>query len=140
MDWGKRFLAENHGFDLSQGPVWRGGCLVPSVYRELTSHTFRPAKGNALLVGDAAGLVMPVSGEGIGVGIKSALLAASSIIRAVESDEPPDKIYLAEISGIISVFGEIYPWFRKIIDEARSGGYSLPQVLRDAYNDTLRMF
>ena len=61
---------------------------------------WRPAKGNALLVGDAAGFLMPVSGEGIGVGIKSALLAASSIVGAGVSGRPPDEDYLREILPI----------------------------------------
>lgn len=136
----KDFLAKNYHFDATEKPVWRGSCLQPVIYRELTSHAFRPARGNAVLVGDAAGLAMPVSGEGIGTGVKSALLAASSIKRAIESGEPADATYLPGIDGIISMFGEIYPWFRSIIDEARSGGHSLPKVLRDAYLKTLRTF
>ena len=138
MTWAKKFLAENHRFNVSQEPVWKGVCLEPALYRELTSQTFKPAKGNALLVGDAAGLIMPVSGEGIGVGMKSALLAASSIRRATDSGKAAEVFYLSEIGGILSMFGEIYPWFRRIMDEARSGGHSLPQTLRDAYNSTLR--
>ena len=140
MDWTKNFLAQNHGFDISQKPVWRGGCLEPVMYREITSRTFLPAKGNALLVGDAAGFLMPVSGEGIGNGIKSGLLAASSIIKALELGESPEKIYLTEIEGIISIFKETYPWFKRISQETKGGGLSLPEVLRDAYRSTLRMF
>ena len=136
----KKYLAENHGLAVKQEAIWRGGCLQPALYRELTSRTFRPACRNALLVGDAAGLSMPVSGEGIGTGMKSALLAAGSIRRAIEIGEPADTIYLKGLDGIISMFREIYPWFRRIIDEAKSGGYSMPQVLRDGYLATLRPF
>ena len=110
------------------------------MYPELISHTFKPAHSNALLVGDAAGLVLPVSGEGIGTSMKSALLAAHSIKSAFESGEPAEAVYLSKIEDIISLFGEIYPWFKKIIDEARRGGNSLPQVLRDVYSNTLRAF
>jgi flavin-dependent dehydrogenase len=136
----RKYLAENHGLAVKQEAVWRGGCLQPALYRELTSHTFRPASGNVLLVGDAAGLPMPVSGEGIGTGMKSALQAASSIRKAVEISEPADTIYLKGLDGIVSVFREIYPWFRRIIDEAKRGGYLMPQVLRDGYFTTLRPF
>lgn len=136
----RKYLAENYGLVVRQEAVWRGGCLQPALYRELTSYTFMPARGNALLVGDAAGLPMPVSGEGISTGMKSALQAASSIRRAVETGEPAGTIYLKGLDGIISMFREIYPWFRRIIDEAKSGGYSMPQVLRDAYSTTLRPF
>jgi flavin-dependent dehydrogenase len=138
--WAKNFLAENHGFDVNQKPVWKGSCLQPVIFRELTSHTFKPAQGNALLVGDAAGLTMPVSGEGIGVGMKSALAAAGSIKGAVESGEPAEATYLTGIGGIISMFGEIYPWFRRMADEAGGGGHSLPRVVRDGYGGTLRRF
>ena len=136
----KDFLAKNYHFDSSQEPVWTGSCVQPVIYPELTSHTFRPARGNALLVGDAAGLVMPVSGEGIGTGMKSGLLAAKAIKRAIESGEPADVIYLSEIDSMISMFGKLYPWFRRIIDEARNGGSALPKVLQDAYRRTLRTF
>jgi flavin-dependent dehydrogenase len=136
----KDFLAQNYHFDSSQKPVWMGSCLQPVIYPELTSHTFKPALGNALLVGDAAGLVMPVSGEGIGTGMKSALLAANSIKRAIESGEPAAAIYLSEIGKIISMFGELYPCFKRIVDEAKNRGRALPKILRDSYLKTLRTF
>ena len=139
MAWAKKLLAEHYKLAVSQKPIWRGACLQPAVYRELASYRFKPAKGNALLVGDAAGLIMPVSGEGIGVGIKSGLLAASSIVEAVKSGKPPDDSYLRDLSGIISVFEAMYPSFRRIVDEAKSGGHSLPQILRDSYHSTLKM-
>lgn len=136
----RKYLAENHGLVVKQEPVWRGGCLQPALYRELTSQTFKPACRNALLVGDAAGLPMPVSGEGIGTGMKSALIAADSIRRTIEIGEPADTIYLKALDGIFSVFREISPWFRRMIGEAKNGGYSMPQVLRDGYFATLRPF
>lgn len=139
--WVKDFLAENYSFDINQKPVWQGGCLSPVMYREVTSCTFSPAKGNALLVGDAGFLCIPVTGGHIGVAIKSGLLAADSIIKAVESGKQADAIYLAEIDGLLSVFKEVLPWFKRIIEEVKSGGRSLPEVLRDAYGNTLlRMF
>ncbi len=140
MEQTKDFLAKNYRFDISQKPVWREGCLNPVLYRELTSHTFSPAKGNALLVGDAGGLMLPVSGEGIGTAIKSGLLAANSIIRAIESGRQPDRIYLTEVESIISVSKEIYPWHKRIAEEIKGGGHSLPEVLRDAHHSTLRIF
>jgi flavin-dependent dehydrogenase len=139
MAWAREYLRRNHRLDVSLEPVHKGSCLEPALYRELTSHTFNPAKGNALLIGDAAGLLMPVSGEGIGLGMKSAVLAARSMIEAASKDQRPDEAYLSEMRGIISAFSEIYPWFRKIVDGAGSGGHSLPKILKDAYQSTLRM-
>ena len=39
-----------------------------------------PAAGNVLLVGDAAGLINPLQGEGIGPGVVSAVLAAEAVL------------------------------------------------------------
>lgn len=140
MKWARDFLARNCHFDARQKPVWRGSCLQAVIFRELTSHTFKPARGNALLVGDAGGLTMPVSGEGIGLGLKSALVAASAIKRGVETGESAEPTYLAGIEGIISLFGEVYPSFRLMADEAKSGGRSLARLVRETYLSTLRPF
>lgn len=140
LTWARGYLAENHGLKIRQEPVWRSGCLQPIIYRELVSRTFRPAHGNALLVGDAAGLAIPVSGEGLGTAMKSGLLAANSIQKAIASGKPADVYYLSEIDSIISLIAEIYPAFKKITEEARSGGRSLPRILLDAYLRTLINF
>jgi len=140
MKWARNFLAENHRFDARQKPIWRRGCRGLRLQRELLSHSFLPAKANALLVGDAGGFQLPVSGEGIGTAIRSGLLAANSIVEALETGGQADKIYLTQIEGIISIFKEIYPGVAKITEEVDGGGHSLPEVLRDAYSSTLRMF
>jgi len=137
--WVKDLLAKNYHFDINQKPFWRDGCLTPITCQPIPQ-PFLPAKGNILLTGDAGGFILPVSGEGIGVAIKSGLLAANSIMKAIESAKQPDRIYLAEIKGMLSVFSEIYPWCERIAEEMGSGGHSLPEVLRDAYRSTLRMF
>ncbi|MFC2002953.1 NAD(P)/FAD-dependent oxidoreductase [Chloroflexota bacterium] len=140
IGWVKNFLAKNYHLDTTQKPVWRGGCVEPVLFKSLISHTFLPAKGNALLVGDAAGLLLPVSGEGISTCLKSGLLAADSIIKAIKSGGLADSIYLNEVEGIISTFAQILPSFKKILMETRGGGHSLPQILAKAYADTLRTF
>lgn len=117
----KSFLAENCRFNSSQEPVWTGSCLQPVIYRELSSHAFKPSCRNVLLVGEAAGLVMPVSHEGIGTGMKSGLLAAKAIQRAIESGESAESIYLSEIDSILSMFGELYPRFRRMTGGSKEG-------------------
>lgn len=139
LTWAKDFLAKNFHFDFSHKPVWSGSCLEIIIFRELVSGTFKPARGNVLLVGEAGGLIFPVSREGIGLAIKTGLLAASSIKKAIDSSRQAEAIYLAEISPIISMIGEIYPKFRKMINEARTGGHSLPHLIRDGYQSTLIM-
>ncbi len=46
------------------------------------------AKGSVLLVGDAAGLVDPITGEGIAFALESGQMAAQSIIEASQADDP----------------------------------------------------
>lgn len=50
----------------------------------------RPGIGNVLLVGDAAGLVEPVTGEGIGFAVASARLAAAAAQEALDAGKPPE--------------------------------------------------
>jgi len=140
MSRARDYLAREHNLNLDSKPVWRDGCLWSLMHEELFSHAFRPALGNALLVGDAAGLVLPVSGEGIGTAIKSGLLAASALIEAARSGEGPDSHYLAAVEDILTVFKEMYPWTERIQAEKDRGGHALPQVYRDAYQSTLRVF
>ena len=134
------FLASNFGFAFTQKPVWKGSCLEPIMYRALTSHLFLPARENVLLVGDAAGLLLPVTGEGIGAGLKSGLLAAESVSEALKSGERSDVIYLGRIRDIVNMFRETYPWFDRIVEETKAGGQSLATLLCDAYQSTLRTF
>jgi len=140
MRCARDFLASNFGFTFAQKPVWKGGCLEPIMYRALTSHLFLPARENILLVGDAAGFLLPVTGEGIGAALKSGILAAESIIEALESGEPSDTAYLARVRDIVNMFREIYPYFDRIVEETRAGGQSLATLLCDAYQSTLRIF
>ena len=140
MDWTKKFLAETYRLDTSQPPVRQDGCVGLKLYKELIAHTFLPARGNALLAGDAASFHLPVSGEGIGTAIQSGLLAADAILRAAESGAPADRLYLARLEPIISALGKLDPWLERITKETRSGGDSLLEVLREAYHSTLRIF
>ncbi len=48
----------------------------------------RPGRGNSLLVGDAAGFVEPVTGEGISFAMESALCAADAVMDAARSGDP----------------------------------------------------
>ncbi|MFC1955042.1 NAD(P)/FAD-dependent oxidoreductase [Chloroflexota bacterium] len=139
-NWTNHFLAKSYCLDINQKPALRCGCVVANLRQELISHTFLPAKGNALLAGDAAGLILPANGEGIGTAIYSGLLAADSILEAVESGEQADMVYLAKLKPIISLFGELCPWLERINEETKNGGYLLPEVLLEAFHSALRMF
>ncbi|SDW23649.1 geranylgeranyl reductase family protein [Roseicitreum antarcticum] len=81
-----------------------------------------PGEGRVLLVGDAAGLVDPLTGEGIGWAIRSGELAAQASIRALGAGAPGAAIrhYAAEI--------------RYVQDEIRIAG----RIARLAYTRALR--
>jgi geranylgeranyl reductase family protein len=50
----------------------------------------KPGRANVLLVGDAAGLAEPVTGEGIAFALESALRAASAVAAALAAGAPAD--------------------------------------------------
>ena len=59
----------------------------------------RPAAGNVLLAGDAAGLINPLQGEGIGPAMVSARLAAEAVLAG------PDRAGAAYAEAIEAAFG-----------------------------------
>lgn len=140
VKWAKDYLAAKYGFDQSQEPVSRGACAVARLAGGLVSGTFVPAKNNVLLAGEAGGFVLPITGEGIGAGLKSGLLAADSIFQAIKSDRPADQIYLNEIRPVITAFREYSLWVSKIEAAAKGSGILLRETLAKAHEASLRMF
>jgi geranylgeranyl reductase family protein len=65
------------------GVPWKGHAYVPSDDRR-----DRVAGEGVFLVGDAAGLAVPTSGEGIGPAVASANLAADAILAATREQAP----------------------------------------------------
>lgn len=59
------------------GRDWRGARLPLSTWR------WRPARGPVLLAGDAAGLVNPMTGEGIYYAVATGLAAGRAAARAI---------------------------------------------------------
>ena len=75
-------------------------------------------RGRAILVGDAAGLVDPMSGEGIYSAFVSGHLAAARILRFLDGKDPDLYPYEAAVE-------------REIMAEIRAA-----KTLRDAYHYT----
>jgi len=140
VPYARNYLAKHHGFDINQEPVSRSGCVQPWMVRDLIDHTFVPAKGNALLAGEAGGFVLPVSGEGIGAAMKTGLAAASSVVAASKSGTPAERTYVSEVQSTIAVFKDLMPWFKEIMADTKAGGRSLAKILAQAYTATLREF
>ncbi len=74
------------------------------------------AKG-ALLVGDAAGLCNPLSGEGIRLAIESGQLAAEAIIES--KDTSPDENYCQAITGMARMITALHKIVLATDDDAR---------------------
>lgn len=103
-------LAPHYGLDLAAMRNVRGHHLP-------TREDGRPiSKGNALLVGDAAGLVDPMSGEGIYSAFVSGRLAAEAVLPYLRGERKTLAAYDAAIE-------------RELMPDLRAAG-----LLRDAYH------
>ena len=110
----RRFLVENHGLDPDLAPLWRDGCVQPAIQHALSGGSFRPARGNILIVGDAAGLNVPVTGEGLNMALKSGLEAARAVAEAKQSGTRAAGIYLKIVDELLTRFQEIEVFGRRI--------------------------
>jgi len=133
----RQALAKNFGLKTGQEPLWRDACLEPVIYRELSSGSFVPAKGNSLLVGDAAGLILPISGEGIGTALKSGLMAAHSIAEGNYKKNEGSYLYLSELNELKWKIQELY-WYSKKISEEKTEEQKVA-LLMEAWEKAIRM-
>jgi flavin-dependent dehydrogenase len=135
----KEILTKKYYFDLQQKPLWRKGCVQPLMNKELFTGSFTPYKGNILLVGEAAGLMPFIAGDGIGEAIWSGMLAATSIIKAKEVNEKAEKFYKNGWADIILLRKKEYPWVVKIKELANKGGPNLLEALEELWGETLNL-
>ncbi len=80
---------------------------------------FTPGIDDTVLVGDAAGLCNPLSGEGIRLGIESGESAASAIVRAIRGGDA-QMAYRREIAGIADMVANMYQFVISLDDQGRS--------------------
>ena len=79
---------------------------------------FVPGEGNIILVGDAAGLCNPLSGEGIRLGIESGESAASAISRSLKGANLIEA-YNKEVGGISDMVRKIFDFVLSLDDDGR---------------------
>ena len=132
-------ILTKYGLDPQNKALWKDGCLIPKLHEPLISGSFRPAKGNILLIGDAAGLLLPITFEGIGTALKSGLLAADAIGRSVAEGRGAGDIYLEALTPVLNVIGRLHAWNQTLKQEATSGPASLARALQTAYGETLKV-
>lgn len=108
------------------------GCLkVKGHYLPFGEYLRQPGEGNVLLTGDAAGLIEPITGEGIALAMQSGQYAAQAIVTAAERGNPRAayNFYKVDYENITSM-----------IDLANGMKYILfPDVWRKLFTDTLRL-
>ncbi|TXI84711.1 MAG: NAD(P)/FAD-dependent oxidoreductase [Crocinitomicaceae bacterium] len=108
-------LIEKGGFvnyrfeDAQQIGNWRGG-NIPCNFGHLK------VSGNRfLLVGDAAGLANAFYKEGVGTGMKSGLIAADLIVKALENDDFSEEFFSQYERALESEFGKLLKYSRLIL-------------------------
>lgn len=103
----KPYLAMEYGFDPSAVPLKLDGTVEAKLYEQLFSGAFLPAKGNILLVGDAAGFQLP-TGEGIGTALLSGVKAAEAVLVATKRSTPAAEIYLELTADLVDAIRRLY--------------------------------
>ena len=132
-------ILAKYGFNPSRKPLWRDGCMLPLLHNALLDGSFRPAERNILLIGDAAGLLLPISFEGIGTALMSGVLAADCIARSAEAGDEVAGFYLQEIKSILKSIRSLYTWNKKLEQAATKGVVELSVALKAAYEETLKV-
>jgi len=79
---------------------------------------FIPGNDNTLLVGDAAGLCNPLSGEGIRLAVESGEAAAAAIVSENKEQEPA-QVYARDMSSLANMIKELNEFVRTVDDAGR---------------------
>ncbi|MBI2934146.1 MAG: NAD(P)/FAD-dependent oxidoreductase, partial [Chloroflexi bacterium] len=107
-------LGKDYAFEPPGAPEKKDGCVEPALFSQLISGKFVPATGNALLVGDAAGLLMPITGEGINLALKSGMLAAEAVSESSKDRKTAAACYQPKLSAIMETIREFYNMAGKV--------------------------
>lgn len=124
-----------YGFQEDYKPLWKDGCLdAPCLEQGTPVRSFIPVVGNILVVGDAAMLQMPVTGEGIGMALKSGLFAAQSIADSINHRSTLEKTYLPGYESLLNIIKELDFYDSKVEHESKKG----PDALLNAFSEGFR--
>lgn len=138
-DEARRILAQDYGYELAGDTLWQDGCVESSLYNELLFGAFYPAKGNVLLVGDAGGLILPITSEGIGSALKTGLLAADCIVKAERRRGQAADLYVKGLEPILAEFKSLLQHYDRIREQEARGAKALAEALRVAWQATLEV-
>ena len=92
------------------------GARVKGAFLPFGDVRWSPGRREALLAGDAAGLVDPITGEGIAYAMKSGALAAEAAVGALAANHPPRALTLYRM-GLREIHSAMFHarWIRQII-------------------------
>jgi menaquinone-9 beta-reductase len=110
---GKAVLQEIFERFVSTSPFFKGRMRNPVPDGNIRGHPLRTHFGTTpthadriLMVGDAAGLVNPLSGEGIGAGMMSGETAARFALKALQTGDPGTDSLSAYTRALAAQFGD----------------------------------
>ena len=133
-----RLTLADYGFSINAQPLWKDGCAIPLLHKDLITGAFSPARGNTLLVGDAAGLIFPITFEGIGTALKSGFLAADAVSEAAGQGGGAGEIYLQKLEPVILSIKKFLGLQEDLNSAAAQGASELAKDLKAAYEETLK--
>jgi flavin-dependent dehydrogenase len=133
-----RQILQGHGFPPDAQPLWRDGCVLPLLRDDFIHGSFLPARDNVILVGDAAGLLLPFTHEGIGSALKSGLLAAESVVETfVSGKDRADIRYLKRLEGMKLFLKDLAQMLREMDDVAKKGAGALRDAMAEFIEKTI---
>lgn len=124
----------------AERPLWRDGCLSRvQIPNHPLPNAASSARGNALLVGDAARLKIPISGEGIGTAIRSGMLAAYSIAESLKSGLKVSDIFANAMEELFANMGIFYHDLDRMKTNVEKGREALLDAFAGALEKTIHM-
>jgi flavin-dependent dehydrogenase len=137
----RRLLVEHHGLDPELEPLWRDGCMQAALFHVLSAGSFRPARKNVLLVGDAGGLNVPVTGEGLATSLATGRHAAHAVIEASEGGPPAAETYLGQVDELLARYREIEVFGRQAGVAAAAGEpEAFSRAMLDSWERALHLY
>jgi menaquinone-9 beta-reductase len=141
IDMAKAYLTQHHGFNVKSEPIWKDGCIEAPLYKELVKGLFKPARNKVLIIGDAAGLNIPITGEGLATSLKGGLDAANSIIAAKKTNLNAEEIYLESVENLLHKYHDIITYGKRIKTAAlKNDAGEFSQAILESWNYSLKLF
>jgi flavin-dependent dehydrogenase len=128
-----------HGFDPASTPASRDGCLIAVLHAALLAGRFRPARGRALLAGDAAGLILPITFEGIGTAVLSGRRACAAIVGALAGRGSAAEIYVKTLEPVVRGIARLAALEEELAARTDQGPTAVADALARAYQETARV-